>query len=64
LVNRNQGIRQNPELLAKVLELREQGLTLREVGERVGCSAERVRQICRKEREHASKDASLVGSFA
>jgi len=55
-MSRNNGIRQKPELLAKVLRLRAEGLTLREVGENVGCSAERVRQILAKEERDCARE--------
>ena len=59
-MTRNIGIRQKPELLAKVLELKARGLTLREIGEQVGCTAERVRQIvCREEKK---RERELMGA--
>ena len=72
-MGRNYGIRQRPELLAEVVRLgksrKKTGLTLREIGEQVGLSpigpgrpisAERIRQILKKEDENAPKDADLA----
>ena len=51
-MSRNSGIRQDPEKLKRLLELRlEKKLKLKEVGRELGISGERVRQIVLKEEE-------------
>jgi DNA-directed RNA polymerase sigma subunit (sigma70/sigma32) len=50
-VGRNNGVRQNPESLNKVLSMLAERKPLREIGEAVGVSAERIRQIREKLKE-------------
>ena len=43
----NVGVQQTPEKLDRLVELRKQGFTLDEIGQQIGISGERVRQIAR-----------------
>ena len=60
-MKRNVGVRQNPEQLEKLIDLREkEGKTLKAAGKAVGISAERARQILRRELTNASEVESMA----
>lgn len=55
-MGRNTGVRQNPDRLDRLIALRRDGKTLQEIGNAVGITAERVRQILAREENNNGHD--------